>query len=150
MKLSFEQKIEIYNKWKLDGHSFHSLAHEYKVNYADIQYLLRLADRHGIETLRHKWTYDSPAFKKEAILKVLKNHESPIDVSIDLSLSNRGMLSRWATEFIQNDYTVVEKKKGHASHAKQAGTNHQRTQKGNKELRRQNEILWIQNEYVKN
>ena len=64
MKLSFEQKIEIYNKWKLDGHSFHSLAHEYKVNCADIQYLLRLADRHVVETLRHKWTYDSPDIER--------------------------------------------------------------------------------------
>ena len=47
-KLSYEDKIEIYNK-KKEGISLSSLASKYGVRKSVINYLTRLIDNHGFE-----------------------------------------------------------------------------------------------------
>lgn len=116
MKLSFEVKVEIYNKWKYQYISPRRLSLEYGVTHVYIDYMVHLADRWGVEKLRHTWNYYSPEFKEEAVQRVLLGHESEFEVSVSLGLSNQGTLPRWIKEYITNGYTVVEKKKGRKSH----------------------------------
>ena len=57
-------------------------------------------DRHGVEIVKHgKQKYYSPDFKINAINRVLLNHESSVQVSLDLGLPNMGMLSLWIKAF---------------------------------------------------
>lgn len=116
MKLSFEVKAEIYKKWKYQHISPRRLSLEYGVTHVYIDYMVHLADRWGVEKLRHTWNYYSLEFKEEAVQRVLLGHESEFEVSVSLGLSNQGTLPRWIKEYITNGYTVVEKKKGRKSH----------------------------------
>ena len=117
MKLSYEDKIEIYNEWKIDHKSPKQIARERNLTHCVIEYIVKLANRHGIDALRHKWTYYDPEFKAAAIKRVLIGRESVWEVSLDLGLSNHGNLSRWIKEYKENGYTVIERKKGR--HAKE-------------------------------
>ena len=112
MKLTYEDKVQIYNEWKHAGKSPRTLSKERKLGYMNIAYMIRLADCHGLKVLEHRCTYYSPEFKETAIKRVLVNHESANEVSLDLGLSNQGTLPRWIKEYKENGYTVIEKKKG--------------------------------------
>ena len=50
-KFNKEQKIEIYHKWKDENISISQLAKAYRMNLANLDYMLRLIDMHGIEIL---------------------------------------------------------------------------------------------------
>ena len=67
MKLSFEEKMKIYNDWKLNHKSPERIAKERNLANSIVKYIVKLADRHGIEALEHKWTYYSLEFKEEAM-----------------------------------------------------------------------------------
>ncbi|NRO35460.1 hypothetical protein IMAU30003_01710 [Lactobacillus helveticus] len=47
-KFNKEQKIEIYRKWKDEKISISQLPKEYKMNLANLDYMLRLIDMHGL------------------------------------------------------------------------------------------------------
>ena len=111
MKLTYEEKCEIYRKWKYEGYSCNILGHLYGVNRITANYIIRLADKHGVEILKHKWTYYSPEFKLKAINRVFYD-EGLIKVSLDLGLPNPGILSNWIKEYKQNGYSIIELKKG--------------------------------------
>ncbi len=72
MKLSFELKLEIYEK-HLEGYSFDYLANEYHLADTTVRHFCNLADRHGTDILRRskKKTY-SNQFKLNAINRVLE------------------------------------------------------------------------------
>lgn len=67
MKLSFELKLEIYEK-HLAGYSLNYLADEYHLAKTTVKHFCNLADRHGTDILRRskKKTY-SNQFKLNAI-----------------------------------------------------------------------------------
>ena len=50
-KLSYEEKIEIYNKRK-EGETLKTLQSEYGMTKHNIQYLVWLIDKHGFDILR--------------------------------------------------------------------------------------------------
>ena len=50
-KLSYEDKINLYNDWKM-GSSMTLLSKKYNIAIAGVQYLCRLIDKHGIDILR--------------------------------------------------------------------------------------------------
>ena len=112
MKLTYEEKCEMYRKWKYEGYGKSRLSHIFGVRNNLCDYIVRLADKHGVETLKHKWTYYSPEFKLKAINRVLINNESAIQVAIDLALPNSGLLQNWIKKFNQNGYSIIELKKG--------------------------------------
>ena len=112
MKLSFKDKCEIYRKWKYDGYGCTTLGHLYGITESNANYIIRLADKHGIDVLKHKWTYYSPEFKLKAINRVLENGESQKYVSIDLGLPKDGLLSTWIKQYKENGYSIIELKKG--------------------------------------
>ena len=117
MKLTEEQKIEIYQKRKA-GVTLSQLSLEYGTSKSKIEYLVRLIDMHGLEAVRHTYHHFTPKFKLQAINRVLWNHESATSVAIDLDLSNNGTLFRWIKEFQENNYIVVEMKRGRKPYAK--------------------------------
>ncbi len=111
MKLSFELKLEIYEK-HLAGYSLNYLADEYHLAKTTVRHFCNLADRHGTDILRRskKKTY-SNQFKLNAINRVLIGHESSKSVAVDLGLSCNGMVTTWIKSYIENGYNIVTKKK---------------------------------------
>lgn len=63
-KFNKEQKIEIYRKWKDEKISISQLSKAYKMNLANLDYMLRLIDMHGTNILNTR-----------IILRSLKNKQ---------------------------------------------------------------------------
>ena len=111
-KLTKEQKIEIYER-RLNGETIKSLALNFNINIHNIEYLIRLIDRHGYSILREdKNRYYSKEFKELTINRVLTNNESISAVAIDIGLSSTGILINWIKKYKENCYNFIEKKKG--------------------------------------
>jgi len=88
MKLTLEQKIQIYNEWKLGHRSLELIAKKNKICRPLVSYMVHLADRYGADILGHgKNHHYPPEFKKEAVNRVLIYHESANQVSLDLVVS---------------------------------------------------------------
>lgn len=78
------------------------------MNLSNLEYLIRLIDRYGIEIVKKgKNRYYSPELKQGIIDKVLCEGCSQDGVSLDYALPNRVMLPSWLVR-----YTVVEEKEG--------------------------------------
>ncbi len=111
-KLSYEDKVKIYYK-KKKGRSRKDIASEYKIQESNVQYLVRLIDKHGFAVLRTvKNKYYSPSEKERIINRVLINNESSLSVAIDEKLSSLGMLINWIKQYKENCYNIVERKRG--------------------------------------
>ena len=109
MKLTYKQKVQIYKEWKYKHKTFRELSLKYKIGKSNIRYMCQLAERWGIEKLKHTWTYYSPEFKKAAIDRVLIQHETIRRTSVDLGLPSNGMLVNWIREYIAEGYPVIER-----------------------------------------
>ena len=71
MKLTYEQKLKAYQDWKSIFKSPGTIARELHVGETVLRYFLRLADRHGTETLKHS---DNKYYSlEETILRKLDN-----------------------------------------------------------------------------
>lgn len=114
-KLTKEEKIKLYNKRKA-GERISSLCKTYKVHRSSISYIIRLIEAHGFDILREGQNrYYSPELKKEMINKVLIDSQSIWQVAIDFGLPNQGLLANWIKVYKDNDYDIVEKKRGRRS-----------------------------------
>jgi len=81
-KLSFEEKIEIYNKRK-EGETLKTLQSKYGMTKHNIQYLVWLIDKHGFDILRTTKNKKYPKqYKEDAINRVLINGEAIRAVAI--------------------------------------------------------------------
>ncbi|WP_339126628.1 IS3 family transposase [Fusobacterium nucleatum] len=111
-KLTRENKIEIYERRK-NGETFSSLAKAFDVHKSNIEYLITLIKKHGFDILRKdKNRLYSKDFKLQIINRILVNHESINSVAIDIGLPAPSILHNWLSKFKENEYNVVEKKKG--------------------------------------
>lgn len=133
MKLTYEQKCEIYRKWKYEGYGCTTLGKIFGITSSNANYIILLADKHGEEALKHKWTYYSPEFKTAAVNRVLINEESARSVSIDLGLSKNQLLCSWIKQYKQNG-CIIEGKKGRTKHERE---NKGRTLEGKQETSRE-------------
>jgi transposase len=110
-KLSYEDKINIYYE-KKKGRSRKDIASKYKIQQSNVQYLVRLIDKHGFNILRttsnKKYTYEE---KERIINRVLINNEARLSVAIDEGLSSVGMLINWIKEYKKMGYNIVERKR---------------------------------------
>ena len=111
-KLTREDKIEIYER-RLKGETISSLAKSFNICESNIKYLITLIEKHGNNILRKdKNRVYSKEFKLQAINRILINTESVNSVALDIGLISAGILHNWLSKFKENEYNVVEKKKG--------------------------------------
>lgn len=151
-KLSYEDKIEIYNK-KKEGISVSSLVSKYKVRKNVIDYLTRLIDTHGFEILRTTYNKNHTVYEKEQIInRVIVNNESAWSVAIDEGLLSCGMLQNWIKKYKENGYNIVERKRGRSPTMiknPKENNNKETPEEKVKRLEKENEYLKAELEYSK-
>lgn len=114
-KYTKEIKLAIYHEWVNDYRRGTYLSRKYGMGSGGIQYLVGLIQKHGEDILdrpQQKYTAD---FKLAAIDRVLLGGEALRQVSLDLGLTNTGILANWLRSFKENGYTVITKKKGRST-----------------------------------
>ena len=98
-KLSYEDKLEIYNERK-NGKTFSYLSIKYNIRQDNLKYLVRLIDKHGYDVLRTNKNRTFSVIEKERIInRVILDNESVCSVAIDEGLINNGMLFNWIKEY---------------------------------------------------
>ena len=110
-KYTKEIKLAIYHEWIDDDRRGAYLSRKYGMRPGEIAYMVALLQRHGegiLDRPQQKYTYD---FKLAAIDRVLLGGEALRQVSLDLGLTNQGILANWLRSFKENGYTVITKKK---------------------------------------
>ena len=150
-KLSYEDKVKIYYEKKKER-SRKDIASKYKIQESNVQYLVRLIDKHGFDVLRTvKNKYYSPSEKERIINRVLINNESSLSVAIDEKLSSLGMLINWIKQYKENCYNIVERKRGRPTMIKKPKQiNKKETiEEENERLKKENLYLKAELEYSK-
>ena len=144
-KLSYEDKINIYYE-KKKGRSRKDIASEYKIQQSNVQYLVRLIDKHGFNILRTTSNKKYTSEEKERIInRVIINNEASLSVAIDEGLSSVGMLINWIKEYKEMGYNIFERKRGRSP------TMPKKTikPKKNETIEEENERLKKENLYLK-
>ena len=149
-KLSYDDKINLYND-KLNGKSIKTLSRKYGITYHNVQYLIRLIDRHGFDILRTGKNKKYTSQEKERIInRVLLNNESILFVSVEEGLSGDGMLQNWVKKYKENGYNIVERKRGRSTMPKVTKEKKNETDKEKiKRLEEENLYLKAELEYSK-
>ena len=151
-KLSYEEKIEIYNKRK-EGETLKTLQSKYGITKHNIQYLIWLIDKHGFDILRTiKNKEYSRQFKENAINRVLINNEPIQTVAIDIGLLSDGILHNWLKKYRENGYNIVERKRGRSptmSKKPKITDKKETIEEENERLKKENLYLKAELEYSK-
>ena len=150
--LTREEKIEIFERRKM-GETIASLAKAFNIHESNIKYLIALIEKHGYDILRKdKNRVYSKDFKLQIINRILINHESINYVALDIGLVSASILHNWLSKFKENEYNVVEKKKGRKpkSMTKPKKNDKELSEKEKiKKLEEENLYLKAENEYLK-
>ena len=149
-KLSYEQRISIYNEQK-QGTSISTLSKKYNVRENVIQYMVCLIDKHGIDVLRKDKNMFYPKYKKEEIInRVLIGGEPVWAVAIDEGIQNDGTLRNWIKKYKEMGYNIVERKRGRPTMPKVTNKKENETDKEKiKRLEEENLYLKAELEYSK-
>ena len=88
MKLTYKDKVQIYELRK-QGRTFKEISNIFGITIPNLQYMIKLIDRYGIEFVKKgRNRYYSPKLKREMIDKVLLEGCSQQSVCLDYGLSN--------------------------------------------------------------
>ena len=149
-KLTYEDKVNIYNDRKM-GLSIKSIANKYSMTTKNIQHMLCLAEKHGIDILKKEKNKNYPIqFKQDAIDRVLLNNEAIWAVSLDIGLPSDGILPNWIKKYKENGYNIVERKRGRSTMPKVTKKKENETDKEKiKRLEEENLYLKAELEYSK-
>ena len=149
-KLSYEDKINLYNDYK-EGSSINTLSRKYNKRKSGVTYLIKLIDIHGFDVLKTSKNKRYPiTFKQDAINRVLLNKEPVWSVSLDIGLSSDGMLQNWIKKYKENGYNIVERKRGRPTMTKVTKKKKNETQEEKiKRLEEENLYLKAELEYSK-
>lgn len=150
-KLSKQDKIDIYNKWKYYGISCNQLAKEYNIkNNSNISYLVRLIDKYSLRVLEVPYTKYSVEFKEAAIKRALSGKELVDLISLDLALPNSGMLHNWIRKYKEDGYNVINHKKGKpSSNGQERSNNSQASRTTSQAKKRELETYYTNRIYKK-
>ena len=149
-KLSYEDKIEIYNERK-NGRTFSYLSTKYNIRIDNIKYLVRLIDKHGYDILRTSKNRTFSTIEKERIInRVILDNESVCSVAIDEGLLGNGILFNWIKKYKEMGYNIVERKRGRSTMPKVTKKRENETDKQKKKrLEEENLYLKAELEYSK-
>ena len=112
MKLTYEDKVQIYELRK-KGESFRQLSNQFGINISNLQYMIKLIDRYGIEIVKKgKNCYYSPELKQEIIDKVLLEGRSQIRCLWIMLFQVVDYFRIGWHNIKKNGYTIVEKTRG--------------------------------------
>ena len=106
-KFNKEQKIEIYRKWKDENISISQLSKAYKMNLANLDYMLRLIDMHGTNILNTRKRVYSKKFKEQTIEQAIFGTKSDVQLSLELGFKSIGMLNNWLREYKEKAFTSL-------------------------------------------
>lgn len=150
MKYDYELKLQICREMEETGIGYRAISYKYPMNQYTIRYLYLLYKRHGPDILKHGYTHWTKSQKETAVKRVL-NGESIKSVSIDIGLPNHFTLSRWVKEYKENEYTIVERKRGKPPMNKTSAKKKENLTQEEylKKLEQENLKLRIENEYLK-
>lgn len=151
MKLTFEEKKEIYRKhcaWI----GKRELSRQYHIRLHNIHYLLEIADRYGTSRLKHGRNRKYPVLLKEEMINRVYQGESIEQVSLDMGLPTSSLLGRWLREYQENGGMIIAKKRGKPPMVKkkpkkteEPGSTEEQLRKAQEEL----EYLRAENAYLK-
>ena len=148
-KFNKEQKIGIYRKWKDENISISQLSKAYKMNLANLDYMLRLIDMHGTDILNTGKQVYSKKFKEQAIEQAIFGTKLYVQLSLELGFKSIAMLNKWLREYKENGYNVIIKQKGRPARGQRESEITQSYSKEIQQLKEENLRLRIVNEYVK-
>ena len=149
MKLSFEDKLEIYYLRK-EGYSWPRLSKKFDVNQSNLKYMVSLMDKHGVGTVKKgKNRHYPPELKKEMIDRVLLAGDSIRSVSLEYALPSRRTLTSWIADFKKNGYISLEKTRGRPAKMVKTTKSKPNGQTELERLKSENEYLRTENAYLK-
>ena len=130
--------------------SFPSIKSKYGINKFEVEYLVRLIDKHGFDILRTNENKSYSSKEKQRILnRILIDNESILSVSIEEGLAAKGMLNNWLKKYRENDYNIVERKRGRPTMKKEFKPKKNETIEENERLKKENIYLKAELEYSK-
>lgn len=126
------------------------LSQKYNVCVGNLRYYIDLIEIHGINIVKKKKNkVYSKEFKLDCINQVLLSGESSHSVSLEVGLSNRGLLANWIRSYKENGYNIIERKRGRPSMKKQKKKETKVEETEVEKLKRENEYLKAENEFLK-
>ena len=86
-KLSYEDKVKIYQLRK-QGETAINLSKKYNIRRENVNYMVRIIDKHGLDVLRKNANKTYTKLEKEtAVIRVI-NGESMCSVAVDIGLTS--------------------------------------------------------------
>ena len=113
-KLSYEDKVKIYQLRK-QGETAINLSKKYNIRRENVNYMIRIIDKHGLDVLRKNANkIHTKLEKEEAVFRVI-NGESMCSVAVDIGLTSYTSLRKWIKNYKENGYNIIERKRGRST-----------------------------------
>ncbi len=143
-KKDLDTRIEIYSEYK-KGRALQELSRSYEMNFSTLRYMVKFIDKYGIEEYT-KPNHYSNDLKEYLIQRVINHEDSTFNIALEGGLKSRTQLVDLVKKYRENDYNIVERKRGSSTMPKK---NNKTLEEENRKLKEENEYLKVQLEYSK-